>query len=409
MRDMPVQQTSVKVMSSGVGQMKFENRAVTCATGMRWFALSLMCATITACGTTQKVASTRQHGKEYFSEKEYGVKASPRVVANGPVPKGGGRFMVGNPYQVKGKWYYPKEDFGYSKVGIASWYGSAFHGRLTANGEVYDQQSLTAAHPTFPLPSYARVTNVETGSSIIVRVYDRGPYHPGRIIDLSNKTAQLLDLQHSGTGDVRVQYVGRARMDGHDEPYLMASYTPKGSRLPSINPGGQIATGVMVASNGKMTADQLPDSDYTPRANRQQRSFDPAPALVPIPRQSPNSGTAFADSTPNTAYNSNKRNNPPPMTWNGGPVPSVESAQPVMIVLPQIGPIPRERPDFTPRLASLGDQSLGSTVAAYQNAPVQTVYVDLAFDAVMVRNDGLTQESILSAYHRQHQGTTLAD
>ncbi|WP_267550912.1 septal ring lytic transglycosylase RlpA family protein [Rhizobium rhizogenes] len=391
--------------------MKFENRAVTCATGMRWFALSLMCATITACGTTQKVASTRQHGKEYFSEKEYGVKASPRVVANGPVPKGGGRFMVGNPYQVKGKWYYPKEDFGYSKVGIASWYGSAFHGRLTANGEVYDQQSLTAAHPTFPLPSYARVTNVETGSSIIVRVNDRGPYHPGRIIDLSNKTAQLLDLQHSGTGDVRVQYVGRARMDGHDEPYLMASYIPKGSRLPSINPGGQIATGVMVASAGRMTADQLPDSDTpTPTRNsRQVRSFDATPAIAPIPRQSPYATTAFADA-PKPAYNNDKRNNnPPPMMWNGGAMPSVESAQPVMIVLPQIGPIPRERPDFTPRMASLGDQSLGSTVAAYQNTPVKTVYVDLAFDAVMVRNDGLTQESILSAYHRQRQGTTQAD
>lgn len=397
-------------MSSGVGQMKFENRAMTYATGMRWFALSLMCATITACGTTQKVATKRQHGKEYFSEKEYGVKASPRVVNNGPVPKGGGRFMVGNPYQVKGKWYYPKEDFGYSKVGIASWYGSAFHGRLTANGEVYDQQSLTAAHPTFPLPSYARVTNVETGSSIIVRVNDRGPYHPGRIIDLSNKTAQMLDLQHSGTGDVRVQYVGRARMDGHDDPYLMASYIPKGSRLPSINPGGQIASGVMVASAGRMTADQLPDS-YTPtpmRATRQQRSFESTPAIAPIPRQSPYSATAFAD-TPKAASNNDKRNNLPPMTWNGGPMPTTEAAEPTMVVLPQIGPIPYERPGSSHRMASLGDQSFGSTVAAYQNAPVKTVYVDLAFDAVMVRNDGLTQESILSAYRRQHHGTTQTD
>nr|WP_246703229.1 MULTISPECIES: septal ring lytic transglycosylase RlpA family protein [unclassified Rhizobium] len=376
---------------------------------MRWFALSLMCATITACGTSQKVASTRQHGKEYFSEKEYGVKASPRVVNNGPVPKGGGRFMVGNPYQVKGKWYYPKEDFGYSKVGIASWYGSAFHGRLTANGEVYDQQALTAAHPTFPLPSYARVTNVETGSSIIVRVNDRGPYHPGRIIDLSNKTAQMLDLQHSGTGDVRVQYVGRARMDGHDEPYLMASYIPKGSRLPSINPGGQIATGVMVASAGRMTADQLPETDTPLRASRQQRSYDAAPAIAPIPRKAPYSTTAFAGSTPDAGYKGGKRNDPPPMEWNGGAMPAAESAEPSMVVLPRIGPIPYERPDFSRRLASLKDETLGSTVAAYQEAPVKTVYVNLAFDAVMVRNDGLTQQSILSSYHRQRQGTTQAD
>ncbi len=396
-------------MSSGLGQMKIENRAMTYATGMRWFALSLMCATITACGTTHQASTKRQHGKEYFSEKEYGVKASPRVVNNGPVPKGGGRFMVGNPYQVKGKWYYPKEDYSYNKVGIASWYGSAFHGRLTANGEVYDQQALTAAHPTFPLPSYARVTNVETGSSIIVRVNDRGPYHPGRIIDLSNKTAQMLDLQHSGTGDVRVQYVGRARMDGHDEPYLMASYIPKGSRLPSINPGGQIATGVMVASAGRMTADQLPDSDNAVRVGRQQRSYDAAPAIAPIPRQSPYSATAFADSTPDAGYSASKRNNPPPMMWNGGAMPAAEPMEPTMIVLPRIGPIPYERPDFSRRLASVKDQALGSTVAAYQEAPVKTVYVDLAFDAVMVRNDGLTQDSILSSYRRQHQGTTQVD
>ncbi len=396
-------------MSSGLGQMKIENRAMTYATGMRWFALSLMCATITACGTTHQASTKRQHGKEYFSEKEYGVKASPRVVNNGPVPKGGGRFMVGNPYQVKGKWYYPKEDYSYNKVGIASWYGSAFHGRLTANGEVYDQQALTAAHPTFPLPSYARVTNVETGSSIIVRVNDRGPYHPGRIIDLSNKTAQMLDLQHSGTGDVRVQYVGRARMDGHDEPYLMASYIPKGSRLPSINPGGQIATGVMVASAGRMTADQLPDSDNAVRVGRQQRSYGAAPAIAPIPRQSPYSATAFADSTPDAGYSASKRNNPPPMMWNGGAMPAAEPMEPTMIVLPRIGPIPYERPDFSRRLASVKDQALGSTVAAYQEAPVKTVYVDLAFDAVMVRNDGLTQDSILSSYRRQHQGTTQVD
>lgn len=390
---------------NGVGQMKFENRAVTYATGMRWFALSLMCATVSACGTSQQVATKRQHGKEYFSEKEYGVKASPRVAFNGPIPKGGGRFMVGNPYQVKGQWYYPKEDYAYNKVGIASWYGSAFHGRLTANGEVYDQQALTAAHPTFPLPSYARVTNVETGSSIIVRVNDRGPYHPGRIIDLSNKTAQMLDLQHSGTGDVRVQYVGRARMDGHDDPYLMASYIPKGSRLPSINPGGQIATGVMVASNGGITADQLPDSDSVRRPNRQQRSFNTAPSLAPILRQSPYSATAFAGSTP-TSYNGNKRNNPPPMTWNGGAMPSVDPVEPTMVVLPQIGPVPYERPDFAPGMASL---DAPSSLAAYQDAPVKTVYVDLAFDAVMVRNDGLTQESILSAYHRQHQAQTQVE
>jgi rare lipoprotein A len=217
----------------------------------KWLGISVMCATMASCATTNDTPKTaKARSKEYFSEKEYGVKASPRVVADGkPVPKGGGRFMVGQPYEVKGKTYVPKEDPNYNKSGLASWYGSAFHGRLTANGEVYDSSHLSAAHPTFPLPSYARVTNTETGTSVIVRVNDRGPYHPGRIIDVSDKTAELLDMKRTGTAKVNVQYVGRARMDGKDMPFLMASYIRKGDRVPSFNPGGQIATGVMVASN----------------------------------------------------------------------------------------------------------------------------------------------------------------
>lgn len=219
--------------------------------------MAVVCASVASCATSKPQPKKQQRSKEYFSEKEYGVKASPRLVADGhAVPKGGGRFMVGSPYQVKGKTYVPKEDPNYNKSGLASWYGSAFHGRQTANGEVYDSSHLSAAHPTFPLPSYARVTNVDTGSSVIVRVNDRGPYHPGRIIDVSSKAADMLDLKRLGTGNVNVQYVGRAQMDGHDMPFLMASYVRKGDRIPGIRPEGQIATGVMVASNQTL-GDQL--------------------------------------------------------------------------------------------------------------------------------------------------------
>lgn len=225
--------------------------------GAKWLGITIVCAGMASCATTESPKPSKPRSKEYFSEKEYGVKASPRVVGEGQaVPKGGGRFMVGQPYEVKGKTYVPKEDPNYNKSGLASWYGSAFHGRLTANGEVYDSASLTAAHPTFPLPSYARVTNVDTGSSVIVRVNDRGPYHPGRILDVSEKTAEMIDIKRTGTGRVNVQYVGRARMDGNDTPFLMASYIRKGDRLPSIRPEGQIATGVMVASNQPL-GDQL--------------------------------------------------------------------------------------------------------------------------------------------------------
>ena len=116
--------------------------------------------------------------------------------------------------------YYPKEDKNYSKVGLASWYGDAFHGRLTANGEIYDMTHLTAAHPTMPLPSYARVTNLENGSSVIVRVNDRGPYSHNRLIDLSKRAADILDYTRTGTAKVKVEYVGRAPLDGQDDQYL---------------------------------------------------------------------------------------------------------------------------------------------------------------------------------------------
>ncbi|WP_161973910.1 septal ring lytic transglycosylase RlpA family protein [Rhizobium deserti] len=230
----------------------------TISLGARLLGVTVVCAAMASCATTSQAPPKKNiRSKEYFSEKEYGVKASPRVVSEGqPVPKGGGRFMVGQPYQVRGKTYIPKEDPDYNRSGLASWYGSAFHGRYTANGEVYDSASLTAAHPTFPLPSYARVTNLQNGSSVIVRVNDRGPYHEGRILDVSSKTAELLDIKRTGTAKVNVQYVGRARMDGQDAPFLMASYIRKGDRLPSFNPDGQIATGVMVASNEPL-GDQL--------------------------------------------------------------------------------------------------------------------------------------------------------
>jgi rare lipoprotein A len=138
--------------------------------------------------------------------------------------RGGGRLSIGKPYMVRGKWYTPADQPGYSREGKASWYGDAFHGRLTANGEIYDMNNLTAAHPTLPLPSYARVTNLANGTSVIVRINDRGPYAEGRVIDLSKRVAQVLDTQHAGVGRVRVDYVGVAPVDGKDDAFLLASF-----------------------------------------------------------------------------------------------------------------------------------------------------------------------------------------
>ncbi|AHA27943.1 Lipoprotein [Candidatus Liberibacter americanus str. Sao Paulo] len=160
---------------------------------------------------------------EYFPESRYGVSASERVVFGKAVPKGGGYYVLGKPYQIKGRHYIPREYISYAVIGTASWYGSAFHGRLTANGEIYDTESLTAAHPTLPLPSYVRVTNLENGLSIVVRVNDRGPYHDDRLIDLSNAAARILMIENRGVVKVHAHYLGMAMLGGNDRQYLLSS------------------------------------------------------------------------------------------------------------------------------------------------------------------------------------------
>src|SRR6202789_4600959 len=167
------------------------------------------------------LANCASSGKFANVDPKYGVSSSPRVVAVGdPVPKGGGTYRVGKPYTVAGRVYVPEEDTHYRAEGLASWYGDDFHGRLTANGEVFDMASLTAAHPTLPMACYARVTNLSNGKSLIVRVNDRGPYHGNRLIDVSNKAAELLEFKGNGVAHVRVEYVGRAPLGGSRDRQL---------------------------------------------------------------------------------------------------------------------------------------------------------------------------------------------
>lgn len=157
-------------------------------------------------------------------DPRYGVAASPRVVDLGErAPKGGGVYRVGKPYLVAGREYVPEDDTSYQTEGLASWYGRDFHGRQTANGEVFDMESISAAHPTLPLPSYVRVTNLANKRSLIVRVNDRGPFHGNRVIDLSHKSAQLLDFKDNGVARVKVEYVGRAALEGSDDSRLLAT------------------------------------------------------------------------------------------------------------------------------------------------------------------------------------------
>jgi rare lipoprotein A len=117
----------------------------------------------------------------------------------------GGHYKVGQPYQIGGNWYYPKEDYSYDETGIASWYGDDFHEKETSNGEIFNKNELTAAHKTLPMPSLARVTNLDNGRSIVVRINDRGPFSGARIIDVTQRAAQLLGFEAQGTAKVRVQ------------------------------------------------------------------------------------------------------------------------------------------------------------------------------------------------------------
>ncbi len=135
----------------------------------------------------------------------------------------GGRYKVGAPYQQGGVWYVPAEQPTYDEVGLASWYGDAFNGKKTANGEIFDMHAVSAAHATLPMPCIVEVTNLDNGRSMQVRLNDRGPYHPGRIIDLSHAGAEQLGYAVKGTTRVRVRYIGPAPLTGFSAPVTMAA------------------------------------------------------------------------------------------------------------------------------------------------------------------------------------------
>jgi rare lipoprotein A len=186
--------------------------------GVLFVAFAALALGLTACSSV----GSRPSNSRY--DPRTGVSASVRLVPPGaPVPKGGRRYKLGAPYKISGRWYIPKEEPDYDQTGIASWYGSDFHGRATANGEIFDMAALTAAHPTLPLPSYAYVTNLENGRTVLVRINDRGPYAHDRVIDLSREVARALGSEGRGLARVRVRYAGRAPLNGddrHERAYL---------------------------------------------------------------------------------------------------------------------------------------------------------------------------------------------
>lgn len=141
------------------------------------------------------------------AETQLAITAAKRLQH---IDSNSGIYKVGNPYRIKGVWYYPQADYNYAETGIASWYGAKFHMRKTANGETFDMNGVTAAHRTLPLPSVVRVTNLENGRSLVLKVNDRGPFAHGRIIDISRRGAKSLGFYGKGTARVRVEILPEA-------------------------------------------------------------------------------------------------------------------------------------------------------------------------------------------------------
>jgi peptidoglycan lytic transglycosylase len=274
--------------------------------------IARVCAALGACVALANCASSDRLVTKV--DPRYGVASSPRVVEFGePVPKGGGTYRIGRPYMVAGRTYVPEENRSYRAEGLASWYGDDFHGRLTANGEIFDMTAVSAAHPTLPMPSYVRVTNLANDKSMIVRVNDRGPYRGDRIIDLSVRAAKLLGFQEHGVGRVRVEYVGPASLDGSDDRLLVATLrhgqpapAPSAVMLASAKPfvpelrqaGWQ---GSVPVPEGRPYSLGYGNPAAAPQESGPERT---AAARMPPPQ------TAFARATPVSAY--------APVRYDGG-------------------------------------------------------------------------------------------
>ncbi len=292
---------------------------------------------LAGCAAPPTRTSSLGSGRHY--DPKLGVYASPRLVADGEtVPRGGGSYLVGRPYTIGGRSYYPSErPEGYVAVGTASWYGDAFHGRRTANGEIFDKNSISAAHPTLPLPSYVRVTNTLNGRSMIVRVNDRGPYHGGRVMDVSQRVAESLDFKLAGTARIKVEYIGRAGLHGSDDDKLLATLRTDGG---PAQLDGRFAETTMLASNDPLppppSPPPLPPDPLVRVEPSMSAEQEPVPDEAPVPK--PPRRRFMAPVPPRRPYDFNADAAPPDAASG------TESSRPVVRFAP--------RPPMPPKLVS---------------------------------------------------------
>ena len=243
-----------------------------------------------------------------------------------------GYYKIGSPYQIDGTTYTPAVDYDYDETGIASWYGPNFTGKITANGELYDMNEVTAAHRTLPMPSLVRVTNLDNGRTIVVRVNDRGPYARGRILDMSRRGAQLLGYEKTGTAKVRVQIMAR-------ESQILAAAAKQ----------GQLSVDVAGLDNENPA---LPPG--TPTYTRPG-----AVAATPLPPPKP-----FAP--------------PPQQVAEAEAETKAETGQPAPIAIPTVDEktlIQQDMPQQSVKGSDVGGRFLPAPVATYQKVKPSAIYI----------------------------------
>jgi rare lipoprotein A len=223
------------------------------------------------------------------AETELLATTAKNIRSLGATPPSKGRYKVGSPYQIKNVWYYPRVDYAYDETGVASWYGPNFHNKPTANGETFDQNGVSAAHRTLPLPSVVRVTNLGNGRALVVRINDRGPFAHGRIIDLSKRGAQLLGFERAGVARVRVQILPEesraaaklARSGGTPRPVVA-----------SVNVKAKVPDAVPVPSVSVESLTPIPGATAAP-TEKPAVAKPPPPSAVELTRRS--RGTVLSD------------------------------------------------------------------------------------------------------------------
>ncbi|MGA0531364.1 septal ring lytic transglycosylase RlpA family protein [Hansschlegelia sp. KR7-227] len=266
--------------------------------------------------------------------------------------------------------------------GLASWYGAAFHGRRTANGEAFDMHAFTAAHPNVPLPSYVRVTNVTNGRSIVVRVNDRGPYHRGRVIDVSKRTAEVLGFTGSGVGNVKMDYIGRAPAGGSDDRRLLASYQefghparPQGERIAALAPVPDAALAAEAAGGASPAAAILvasaPPVRPAPPSAAASGVVDPAPLAVAYVAPQPLIATPAAAAARAVTRAATAPRPAPAKRVIEPSEPVLASAAPALRTIPSAPQEPASaRADVSQRIAAsfegFGDPSAVNTLDAFR-------------------------------------------